>query len=398
MPWERSAAVPVLVWLCVGGNLIGSNAWPSYDGSALARRGIAVVTVNARLGFEGFTPLDDAPDNRAAMDWLTALRWVRENISAFGGDPGAVTLAGQSAGAGATAALLTSPRAHGLFHRAIVMSATTPSLDRELAHRHGARLLRSLGVAPTRGGVASVPEDDLVAAAAAAYGPGWRVADPVLRVRNMLVGPPFRLVADDALGIGDVLAAGRAGVGAEVPVLAGHTSAEFTAQFGGLDGAVDDAVLEAALAELGLRGRAGADAYRDRYPGLSPASLLGQAYTDAVFRMSSDRFATARRAGGGTTYVYEFGPLGDAGTAAHGNEVPHVFGTAGDERVRHGQDRAGRALQDALVRFASSGRPGWVPYDGSRSVQRFAWDGAALEPDALAWEREMWAAVPPKAR
>ncbi|HVU93286.1 MAG TPA: carboxylesterase family protein, partial [Jatrophihabitans sp.] len=362
-----------------------SNDWPLYDGSALARRGIVVVTVNARLGFEGFTPLDGAPDNRAALDWLAALRWVRDNIAAFGGDPDAVTLAGQSAGGGATAALLTASAARGLFRRAIVLSATTPSLDRELAYRRGARLLHSLGVAPTRAGLASVPEDALVAAAAAAYGPGWRVADPVQRVRNMLVGPPFRLVADAQLGIGEVLDASRAGAGAGVRVLAGHTAAEFTGQFAALGDRVDEAVLDAALAELGGPGPAVRRAYRERYGGLSPAATLGQAYTDAVFRLSNHRLASARRAGGGTTYVYEFSGA-DAGSAAHGADVPHVFGTAGGPAP----EDTGRDLQDAVVLFVTSGEPGWEPYDRGGLVHRFGPDGR--EPAALAWERDVWPA------
>lgn len=110
---------PVLVWIHGGGWESGSSHQPWFDGSTFARRGIVVVSVGYRLGVEGFTPFPDAPDNRGLLDWIAALEWVRDEIAAFGGDPGRVTVSGQSAGGGAVLCLLGSPPAAGLFRAAM---------------------------------------------------------------------------------------------------------------------------------------------------------------------------------------------------------------------------------------------------------------------------------------
>ena len=122
--WAPASAdrSPVLVWIHGGGWESGSSHQPWFDGASFARRGIVVVSVGYRLGVEGFTPFPDAPDNRGMRDWIAALDWVRREISAFGGDPGRVTVAGQSAGGGAVLFLMGSPSADGLFHRAIASS------------------------------------------------------------------------------------------------------------------------------------------------------------------------------------------------------------------------------------------------------------------------------------
>ncbi len=122
--------LPVMVWIYGGGFTYGSGSHPSYDGEALARRGIVVVTLNYRMGLFGFmahpqltaeSP-DKASGNYALMDQIAALQWVQRNAGAFGGDPGRVTVAGQSAGAMAISSLITSERARGLFRQAILQS------------------------------------------------------------------------------------------------------------------------------------------------------------------------------------------------------------------------------------------------------------------------------------
>ena len=124
------------MWIHGGGYLFGRSDLPEYDGATLAHDGVVVVTVNYRVGFEGFGFLDGMPANRGLLDQVAALEWVRNNIAAFGGDPSQVTVFGQSAGGGSIAALLTMPRAAGLFHRAIVQSMPTsrpPSRPTSLA-------------------------------------------------------------------------------------------------------------------------------------------------------------------------------------------------------------------------------------------------------------------------
>src|SRR2546430_634105 len=118
-----SAGLPVMVW--IAGGLFeyhGTGASPWYDGSRFARDGVVCVTINYRVGAEGFLYLGDGVANRGLLDQVAALEWVRENIAAFGGDPGNVTIFGQSAGALSVGTLLAMPRAEGLFRRAIVQS------------------------------------------------------------------------------------------------------------------------------------------------------------------------------------------------------------------------------------------------------------------------------------
>src|SRR5581483_4429058 len=121
-----AAGLPVMVWIPGGAYAIGNASLPEYDGRLLAGSGVVVVTLNYRLGIEGFALIHGAPANRGLLDQVAALHWVQENIRAFGGDPDRVTVFGESAGGGSVAALLAMPRAAGLFRRAIAQSVPGP--------------------------------------------------------------------------------------------------------------------------------------------------------------------------------------------------------------------------------------------------------------------------------
>ena len=164
-PDPGGAGLPVMVWLHGGSFVNGSGAVPTYDGTAFARDGVVLVTLNYRLGAEGFLSLPDAPENRGLRDQIAALEWVGANIAAFGGDPGNVTLFGESAGAMSVASLLASPLAQGLFRRAILQSgAGHHALTAGTASRIAAAVAERLGVEPTRAGIASADPAALVAA------------------------------------------------------------------------------------------------------------------------------------------------------------------------------------------------------------------------------------------
>lgn len=120
---DRGAGQPVMVWIHGGGNLGGAGSEDAFDGAALARRGVTVVTINYRLGALGFLAHPTMGANFAVTDWVAALRWVAANIRGFGGDPRNVTVFGESAGAVAVRTLLSVPSARGLFHRAVIQSA-----------------------------------------------------------------------------------------------------------------------------------------------------------------------------------------------------------------------------------------------------------------------------------
>src|SRR5687768_5722913 len=156
-----------MVWIHGGGYAIGSGAWPLYDGAALARRGdVVVVTLNHRLGPLGYLHLDglvDGPEfaasgNNGMLDLVAALEWVRDEIAAFGGDPGNVTIFGESGGGAKVSVLLAMPAARGLFHRAAIQSGpglrvAKPARAKELARK----LLDELGAADEPSALWSLP-------------------------------------------------------------------------------------------------------------------------------------------------------------------------------------------------------------------------------------------------
>ena len=174
-----SARLPVMVWIHGGGFVVGSGAEPRYDGARLAARGIVVVSVNHRLnalGFLAHPELTAESDHRSSgaygfLDLVAALKWVKRNIAAFGGDPDKVTIAGKSAGSHAVSALMASPLARGLFARAIGESgAMFPSPTRARApldkaeaagldfmRKAGARSLAELRAAPADAILAAAP-------------------------------------------------------------------------------------------------------------------------------------------------------------------------------------------------------------------------------------------------
>src|SRR5215469_1688126 len=148
-PDPGRAGLPVMVWIHGGAFSNGNSAIPSYDGHAFARDGVVLVSLNYRLGIDGFAHVPDAPANRGLLDQIAALEWVAENIEAFGGDPGNVTVFGESAGAGTIAALLAMDPARGLFGRAIAQSVPGTFFTPELAADVTAAIAGEAGLPPT---------------------------------------------------------------------------------------------------------------------------------------------------------------------------------------------------------------------------------------------------------
>src|SRR5258707_6387064 len=138
------ARLPVMVWIHGGAFLNGSGAWPTYDGTRFARDGVVCVTINYRLGADGFLSLGDGIANLGMLDQIAALTWVQENIAAFGGDPTNVTIFGESSGAVCVATLMTMPPATGLFRRAIAPSVSAYAIAPATAQRIGQFLAEKL--------------------------------------------------------------------------------------------------------------------------------------------------------------------------------------------------------------------------------------------------------------
>ena len=165
-PDPGSAGLPVLVWIHGGSFMNGSGSVGAYDGAAFARDGVVCVTINYRLSAEGFLFLGDGIANLGLLDQLAALQWVQDNISAFGGDPARVTVAGESAGAMSVTTLLGMPLAGGLFTQAITQSgAAAHTLTQDAARMVGGYLADALGVPADRDQIQAVPLEKFVRAA-----------------------------------------------------------------------------------------------------------------------------------------------------------------------------------------------------------------------------------------
>ncbi|MEU5702024.1 carboxylesterase/lipase family protein [Streptomyces aurantiacus] len=399
------AGLPVMVWLYGGAYVIGMSGLPEYDGGLLAREGgVVLVTLNYRVGIEGFALIEGAPANRGLLDQVAALEWVRDNIHAFGGDPDRVTVFGQSAGAGSLAALLAMPRAAGLFKRAIAQSVPGTFFSPELAADIAGEFAAELGLRPTVGDLATVAPGllpaagDAVGARMERYAQRWGV----LAHTSIPLAP----VVD-----GDVLPAApwealAAGAARDVELVAGHTRDEYRL-FMALDGTLGEVTEDRAASALrtfspggsGGSGDSGdKEAYRDavfgpgpgpgpgpdsdRDPDPDPEGLYERVRSDWLFRMPSLHLAEAQVAGGGRVHFYELAweapGMGGVLGACHGLDVPLVFGNLGGglpalllgEAPPAAAEELSGLFRAAWTGFAAGEGPGWPAYDVERRLVR----------------------------
>lgn len=373
----EAVGLPVLVWIHGGSLLHGSSAVPVYDGSAFARDGVVLVSVNYRLGVEGFGLFPDAPANRGLLDQLAALEWVRDNIAGFGGDPDRVTVAGESAGAVSIGALLATDRAAGLFRRAVLQSGAPAALTPDAARGTTELIAKRLGVPATAAAFAAVDPEALLTAQTEVTSGG-----------NPLTGRnSFQLVVDGELLDRDPAEAPRPGsAAAGVDLLLGTNTEEYRLWFvpSGLTERIGRLKLRLALLKFRVP-NATARTYRANRPDATPGELLGALATDLLLRVPLNRLADARAGAEGSTYVYEFGwpsPVQRLG-ACHALELGFVFDTLAhpDTVALTGPD-APQELADAMhrawVEFATTGDPGWPSWDASRPVRFFGPGAPAL--------------------
>lgn len=160
---KEAKNAPVMVWIPGGGSTRCDNNDPRFDGTAFAKDGIVLVTINYRVNVDGFLKLEDGDADNGLRDMILGLEWVRDNIASFGGDPKCVTVFGQSAGATHITSLLASPKTKGLFRRAILQSpsAIAQWTNEEEARTATKRLADFFGVAPTREGFMSLTNEKL---------------------------------------------------------------------------------------------------------------------------------------------------------------------------------------------------------------------------------------------
>jgi para-nitrobenzyl esterase len=389
---RADAKLPVMVWFHGGAFLHGAGSEPAFWGDRLAASGdVVVVTVNHRLGALGFFGLGDdrVPDAGQAgmLDLVAALTWVRENIAAFGGDPGNVTVFGQSGGGMKISALMAMPSAAGLFHKAIIQSGAGLQL---VSHEGGAQLssalLRVLGIeAGDLDALRAVPARQLVGAqfAAMAAAPdaplGW--------------GP----IVDGHTIVSDPLASARASAPA-VPLLIGCTTEE-AAMFLAMDPsyeALDAMALEARLsAALGDGSASVLSAYRDAFPHADARELLRRIDTDRDIRVANREFVELKHAGGGApiyNYLFDYptGVLDGAIGAGHSVDLAFVFGNA--DRIplsgtAPGRDEVERQMVAAWTAFARTGDPStpllpaWPAHSGAHETMVLGWPQSHLVAD-----------------
>ena len=405
-PELAPARRPVMVWIPGGMfEFHGTGASPWYDGRRFARDGIVCVTINYRVGAEGFLYLGDGIANLGLLDQIAALEWVQENVAAFGGDPGNVTIFGESAGAMSVGTLVAIPRARGLFRRAIAQSgAAHHVISAATAQRVGRRLAEELGVEATREAIAAVPVDRLLRAQAALRADLAAHPDPSRWggevVTSML---PWQPVID-----GDVIPAPpldriAAGVGGDVDLLVGTNTDEHR-MFLVPGGAIEHVTQEALVAVVGAYGlpvEATLAAYRAAHPDASAGDLLAAIQTDWYWRIPAIRLADAHATGSAPTYMYEFawrspqfdGLLG----ACHALEIAFVFDTLGNGTAPVlGADppqQLADTMHAAWVTFATRGDCGWPKYDlRRRATMRFDTTSQVVD-DPRSAERALWEGV-----
>lgn len=389
---EQGARLPVLVFVHGGALSRGAAALPAYDGATFARDGIVYVSLNYRLGSEGFSVLDGVARNLGVLDQIAALEWVRREIGAFGGDPADVTAMGQSAGANTLAALLAHPRAAELFDRVILQSGPLSALPMEKSGRMTRATAKQLGIAATRDGFTAMAPAELVTAQTAAVAGGSPLGG----------GPTFALTIGGEAVPRDPYLALREGAGRGIPVLLGATSEEYRLWFvptGRLD-RISNLTLTLARIATKVSRRAVA-LYRAHRPGAKPGEVLGAIATDTLLRRPNTVFADSRADAEAPTFVYEFAWRSphDGMGAAHGMELGFVFDNlATPDAIALAGSETPQKLADAMhaswVAFVKTGDPGWARWSPERPTQVFTSEGGHIalnlrgdELDALPPER-----------
>jgi para-nitrobenzyl esterase len=383
--WPPKSRRPVMVWIHGGGNFAGSGSEPVFDGEAFARRGVVLVTANYRLGVFGFFAHPEltaesshhASGNYGLMDQIAALKWVRDNITRFGGDPRNVTVFGESAGALDVNVLMTSPLGKGLYARLIGESGPVvapPTLaDGEKKGSGVAATFNARSINELR----TVSAQDLQKAT----GQGLQFLGPLLGVVVdgwVLPRPPFQVF--------------QAGQEHRVDLLLGTNARELTRPFFPVSG-----LREGIEAEFGVLAPRAMEVYGSKDGTEAPpdpvfGSAMAQWATDSQFRCGTVAQLVWHSGAGNRSYQFQFSrvPAGrESVGAAHGSEIPYVFGTltvAGRVPNAPKYDSTDATVSDQMqqywTNFATTGDPngGFLPkwpkfVSGARAYMDFTADG-----------------------
>ncbi len=404
---------PVMFWIHGGGLGLGAASQPLYDGQHLARKGVVVVTINYRMGALGFLHLDTVTDgaipatgNEGFLDQIAGLKWVRDNISGFGGDPDNVTIFGESAGGWSVTALMAMPKAKGLFHKAIAQSGVSnAALSIEHAADLGKEFLSDVANDPTDAeALRAIPADKVLSAGSSF----------VRSIEALLTGVGeanryHRAVIDGEILPNSVLDSIRDGSSSEVILMAGTTRDEMAVP-------VPPGTSPEELASVVSQSAYGIDAqeiierYREsrikRFARVGDADVASAISTDATMRIPCVRLIESQQQHQPSFHyiVTWTTPAGDGAAGAnHGIELGFVFGTHGidqDHAMAFGDGPAAsglaNAVMDAWTNFAKTGNPSsetlgsWPEYGENRATMMIGEQTyvreAPYEEERLAWE------------
>ncbi|MFZ0640414.1 MAG: carboxylesterase family protein [Candidatus Acidiferrales bacterium] len=410
-PSAERAKRPVLFYIHGGAFVQGSGSAPDFDGTNLALNGdLVVVTINYRLGVFGFPPFrvfgDEVSNNLGLLDQIAALEWVRENIAAFGGDPGRVTISGLSAGGWSVAALMVIPKARQLFHRAnpqsaSMMTAQTP----ELQAFHARNFLEALGLnASELRKVTTLPAAALLKAQESAI-------DQFHKSEYYQLGDdqlPFIPARDATVLPVDPIESIKRGQCARVPLLAGGSaeelgSAPFRLALPQVKDWYQKRVTLEVLEHWVSRERAVQiwDGYAKDHPDASEAKIAGLIRTDFFYRMPSIRISEAR-SGEHRTWMYRFELRASApvvGISTHATDMAFWFGNMDRSRVYQflfgalaspEEQALSRQMQRGLAAFVRDGAAPWPAYDTLERQTMIYNTPSLLGADPAGNDRRLW--------
>lgn len=402
---------PVLVWIHGGGFTTGAGSIPWYSGVAMAARDdVVVVSVNYRLGALGFLHLAGLGEafagsgNAGLQDQIAALRWVQREIAAFGGDPGNVTVFGESAGAMSIGCLLGAPAAAGLFRRALPQSGAAQAVQSPAEAEATA-----MGLAAAAGvtvddlpdlGLARILEAQQSVSASRLSGFGG-AAGPLL---------PFSPVVDGVVLPQHPLDAVAGGSAQGVDLLTGTTAEEFRLFTVMLqnDPLADEALQKRVARIVGDEGRAGdiVAVYREERPEATNHDLAVAIATDWIFRLPAERLLEAHH-GHGTTWSYRFAwrstAFGGRLGACHALDIPFCFDVVDRGgtvfflgELTDGARRLAAAMRSAWTSFARTGEPAgdglpaWPTWDPERRATMVLDEASAVVDDPFPRARRAW--------